>query len=72
MNEQVERMQREAFNTPGVGSPLPPTVLMGATALLSGHWLLNRLLRLHVWQGLLALLLGGAAGASIFWARLQR
>lgn len=64
--QQIDKMQEAAFNTPGVESPLTPGVLGGGAALVGGHLLLGRLLGLRVWQALISLLLGAAAGIILF------
>lgn len=72
IDQQIDRMQEQAFNTPGVGSPISPPMALGALVLLAGQWWLGRrVLRLAWWQTPLSLLLGGGAGGAIFWLQRQ-
>ncbi len=72
VERQIDRMQAQAFNTPGVGSPIAPPVVIGALVLLAGQWWLGRrVLRLAWWQAVLSLLLGGGAGGAIFTLQRQ-
>ena len=51
--EQIDEMQRAAFNTPGAESPVTPAVILGGMGLLFGHFALARLLGLRFWQAVL-------------------
>lgn len=68
--EQIERMQEAAFNTPGAESPVPAPVLLAGAGVLTGHFLIARLLRLRAWQAFLSLVLGVAGGAALFLAKM--
>ena len=71
IERRIDQMQAQAFNTPGVGSPVSPPLVIGALVLVAGQWWLGRrVLRLAWWQAPLSLLLGGSTGAAIF--ALQR
>ena len=68
--QQIDKMQEAAFNTPGVEAPLPGRVLAGAAILLVGHLVAGRLiLRLSPVAAFLSLLLGGTAGVGAFFLR---
>lgn len=69
---QIDRMQQEAFDTPGAAAPIPPAVFVTGAGVLLGHALLSRALRLGAWRAWLSLILGGAAGAIVFVARRQQ
>lgn len=66
--EQLDKMQEAAFDTPGAEAPLPPVVFGALAAFLVGHFLLARLIfRLGAWSSFFSLILGGLAGlGSIF------
>ncbi len=57
--QQIDKMQEAAFNTPGTEAPLPPVVFLGGAVVFAGHMLIGHfLLKLKGWQTGLALLLG--------------
>jgi hypothetical protein len=62
---QIDRMQQKVHFTPGAEPPVPPAVILTGAALLSGHFLFTRLLRLAGWQALLGLLVGGLVGVGV-------
>jgi UDP-N-acetylmuramyl pentapeptide phosphotransferase/UDP-N-acetylglucosamine-1-phosphate transferase len=65
---QIDQMQQEAFNTPGMGAPVPPIVLLGGSAFIGGHFLVGKqLLQLKSWQAWFTLLLGMGLGVLLFW-----
>ena len=68
-DEQIDKMQQQVHFTPGAEAPVPPAVALTGAALLSGHFLLGRLVRLAGWQALLSLLLGVAAGIGLLVAK---
>lgn len=64
---QIDQMQQSVFNTPGVGAPVPPVVLLGGGAFLGAHFLMGtRFLHLKSWQTWLTLLLGTGLGLILF------
>lgn len=69
---QIDRMQQEAFDTPGAAAPILPAVFVTGAGVLLGHSLLSRALRLGAWRAWFSLILGGAAGAAILVARQQQ
>jgi hypothetical protein len=66
---QIDKMQQKVHFTPGAEAPVPPAVALAGAALLSGHFLLGRLVRLAGWQALLSLLLGAVAGIGLLVAK---
>ena len=65
--EQIDKMQEAAFNTPGAEAPVTPSIVMGGIGLLFGHFVVGRrLLRLRGWQAFLSLLAGVAGGVATF------
>jgi hypothetical protein len=69
---QIDKMQEDAFNTPGVEAPITPSVVMAGVALLSGHFLWGRLIGLRTWQSVISLIAGAAIGVYAFLWRLER
>lgn len=69
---QIDKMQDAAFETPGMEAPVPPSVLMAAAGVIGSHLTVSRILRLRPWQSLLSLALGVAAAAAIVLARPKR
>jgi hypothetical protein len=70
--QQIDKMQEAAFNTPGAEAPVPGTVLAAGAGLLVGHFVVGKLLlRLRIWQTILSLLLGLAAGTALTLVRLN-
>lgn len=68
---QIDQMQQSVFNTPGMGAPVPPAVLLGGGAFLGAHFLVGKqFLHLKSWQTGFTLLLG--AGLGILFFRQQR
>jgi hypothetical protein len=70
--EQIDEMQRAAFNTPGAESPVPPAVILGGMGMLAGHFALARLLGLRFWQALFTLVGGVAAGVGLYLVKAER
>ena len=70
--QQIDKMQENAFNTPGAEAPITPVVAMSGGLLLGGHLLLARWLGLRFWQAAGALLLGSAAGMTIYLFGFQK
>jgi len=73
--QQIGKMQLNAYNTPGAESPVPPQVVASGAALLSSLWMAERrVLRLPGGVALLALLLGlgGGIAALLLPARDDR
>jgi hypothetical protein len=64
--EQIERMQEAAFNTPGAEAPVPAPVLLAGAGVLTGHFVIARFLRLNAWQALLSLFFGVVGGIALF------
>lgn len=66
---QIDKMQANAFDTPGAESPVTPAVFGGGAALLLIHLINARLLHLRGWQTLVSLVLGLAAsiGLLLVW-----
>ena len=60
--QQIDKMQEAAFNTPGAESPVPPMVMLGGVALLASHFFVGSILQQRWWQSVLALF------ASLFFA----
>ena len=70
--EQIDKMQEAAFNTPGAEAPIPATVPAAAAGLLAGHFVVGRaVFGLRIWQSVLSLLLGLAAGVTITLLRMN-
>ena len=64
--QQIDKMQEAAFNTPGAESPVPPAVVMGALTLFASHFLVGSLLRQRWWQSLFALIVSLSLGVALF------
>ena len=73
--QQIDKMQAAAFDTPGAESPVTPAVMGGGLALLLIHFIGARQLGLRAWQTLASLLMGVAIGGGIFlygpWERTE-
>jgi hypothetical protein len=70
--EQIDQMQQAAFNTPGAEAPVPPAVLLGGAGLLTGHFIVARLLKLRSWQALISLAGGLAAGIGLYLIKAEQ
>lgn len=71
--QQIDKMQEAAFNTPGAEAPIPGAVIAAGLGLVAGHFVIGRLIfRLRIWQSILSLLLGMAAGMALTLLRLTR
>lgn len=66
---QIDKMQRAVFNTPGAEAPVPPLVIGVGALLLAGYWLVARLFGVQNWLSALAMLVGAPAGVAIFTQR---
>lgn len=66
---QIDKMQRSVFNSPGVEAPVPPPVIVGGALLLVGYWLVTRLFGVGGWLRFLGMLLGAPVGVAIFTQR---
>ncbi|NJN84383.1 MAG: hypothetical protein HC802_20290 [Caldilineaceae bacterium] len=72
IEEQIDKMQEDAFNTPGVGSPIPIPGMLAGMGLLFTQMILGRLLRLPRWQSSLSIFLGGSTAALLGWRLKSR
>lgn len=62
---QIDKMQLDAYNTPGAQAPVPPHVFATGMTVLTGLWfVLARILRMPTMQRALAVLLGVAGGVA--------
>lgn len=69
--DQIDKMQDAAFETPGAEAPVPMAVFMAALSVIAGHFTVGRLLRMRRWQTFLAMVAGAAAGAFLFTKRVE-
>ena len=71
--QQIDKMQEAAFNTPGAEAPIPPPVILGGAVVFAGHMLVGHfLLKLKGWQTWLALLFGFSVCALPVVSRFRR
>ncbi len=62
---QIGKMQLNAYNTPGAGSPVPPQVMAtGVSTLGAIWWVQHNILRQQGSGAVFSLLLGTAAGVA--------
>ena len=62
---QIGKMQLDAYNSPGAGSPVPPQVMATGVSVLSAAWWVQRnVLRQRGAGAFFSLLLGAAAGVA--------
>jgi hypothetical protein len=66
---QIDKMQRAVFNSPGMQAPVPAPVVAAGALLLAGYWLVTRLFGVPGWLRALALLMGVPVGVAIFTQR---
>ena len=59
---QLDKMQEDAFNTPGAEAPVTSSTLMAGFGLVSGHFFWGRLLGMRAWQSVASLIIGSAVG----------
>lgn len=69
---QLDKMQANAFDSPGAEAPVPPGLLLGSVGLVSGHLLWGRMLGLRMRQALAGLLIGWTLGIAAFLWRLEQ
>jgi hypothetical protein len=63
--QQIGKMQLNAYNTPGAESPVPPAVIAAGFSTVGTLWMVQRrLLGMRGPAALLALLAGSAAGIA--------
>jgi hypothetical protein len=67
--EQIDKMQRAVFNSPGAEAPVPPTVIVGGVGLLLGYGLLTAIIGTRGWLRAAGLVLGAPVGVAIFMQR---
>ncbi len=62
---QMGRMQLDAYNSPGAGSPVPPKVMATGVSILGTIWWVQRnLLRQRGLGAVMSMLLGAAIGVA--------
>ncbi len=66
---QIDKMQRSVFNSPGMEAPVPPPVVVGGALLLVGYWAVTRLFGVQGWPRAVGVLLGVPVGVAIFTQR---
>lgn len=69
---QIDKMQKDAFDTPGAEAPVPSTILLAGAALVGSHFFWCRLIGLRAWQAVGSLIVGVTIGISTFVWRLGR
>ena len=71
-NKQLDKMQEDAFDTPGADSPITPPMLLGALGVVVSHFVAGRgLFRLRFWQSIASLLFGAAGAVVLFVLLVQ-
>lgn len=66
-DKQLDKMQEDAFDTPGADSPITPPVVLGTLGMIVGHFVAGRgLFGLRFWQSIFSLFFG-AAGAGVLF-----
>jgi hypothetical protein len=72
VEEQINRMQEAVFNSPGMESPITPSIVVGGITLLTSHMVIaRRVLQLSQFQAFSSMLLGGALG-FLGWQQWQK
>lgn len=64
---QLDKMRRAVHGTPGAAAPVPPEVMLAGAGLLTGHWLVSRLLGLNFVQAIVSLVGAIGAGSGYFF-----
>ncbi len=63
--KQIDSMQLSAYNSPGAEMPVPPHVFAAGMSALTALWFVQGpILRMPLWQRILAVLIGAVAGVS--------
>lgn len=70
--QQIDRMQAEAFNTPGVQGPINSPIALLGLALFAIYMIVCRLLGLRRGQAAIAIVAGTSAGIGAFWWRSEQ
>lgn len=63
---QIDKMQAEAFNTPGVQGPITGPIGLVGIALLLAYLVWCRLIGLRAWQAISCFVIGTTAGIGAF------
>jgi hypothetical protein len=67
--DQIDKMQRAVFNSPGAEAPVPPTVVFGGALLMLGYLGVTRLFGVQGWLRVLGVVIGAPVGVTIFTRR---
>ena len=67
--QQIDKMQRSVFNSPGAEAPVPPLVILLGAILLAGYWAATRLFGVGGWLRGIGALIGVPVGVAIFTKR---
>ena len=66
-NKQLNKMQEDAFDTPGADSPITPPMLLSTMGVIVSHFVAGRgLFRLRFWQSMASLIFGTAVAVALF------
>lgn len=74
-NKQLDKMQEDAFDTPGADSPITPPMVLGALGVIVGHFVAGGgLFGLRFWQSIASLIFGTAGAVALFvaWFRSEK
>lgn len=66
---QIDKMQRSVFNSPGAEAPVPPPVIVGGALLMLGYWGISKLFGVQGWLRALGVVIGTPVGVAIFTRR---
>ena len=69
---QIDKMQADAFNTPGVQGPVTGPIGLVGLALLLAYVAWCRIIGLRTWQIISCLAIGTAAGIEVFRQRSEQ
>ena len=67
--DQIDKMQRSVFNSPGAEAPVPPPVVVGGALLLLGYGGITHLFGVQGWLRVLGMVIGAPVGVAIFTRR---
>ena len=70
-NKQLDKMQEDAFDTPGADSPITPPMVLGTLGIIVGHFVAGGLFGLRFWQSIVSFVLGLTSAVGLFMVWFQ-
>lgn len=67
--EQIDKMEAAAFDSPGAEPLVTPPVMLAGVGLVLANLMLGRILGMRIWQRALSLAAGIIGGAGLFLIR---